>query len=688
MTKINCMIFLTFISLSCNQKVLIIDTAHNDPYIYRTIITLTEKLGFLPIYKHIYEIEPNNIDNFSTIIFSFHGSYFTATAQELGQKHSINHPLLKQINSFIDEISKQNNKTVLLIMPSTGKSAALLGMAHQLLARLETFEKPQTDPTLENFIKKMLLPILQSDASKSFRYDTALLYAQEKPYDEKIWEQQEKNGEIIGAPLPLDSTIFKTSHELEPLYPLGFYLKNKSNGNQFFITHSSAVHFADIQESFIYNPVDFTLRKKLLEAVYTLFAEFYNAAQTKTLTINKKKLVLPQSLQVELYRNKQKDIQGQRTSILDPKYCWALNEGISCGWLILGPYQKNMHRAVENLLKSGLNMLWLELTPEWQLSAQALDPHGKTAFFKRVKNFTKMLVAKSQELKLPIPKLFVGMEMTGNFGKYPPYNPAIDIYGTIYSKIPSPLDFENFWKPELLDVFDAFYGAWQDSIGSGIPLTGVFLDFEMYHAQNQTGQFLATMDFSDLAWQLFVKKMEKPELAKLTKTSERVAYLMQNNLLNAYFQTLQKEAEKIGTMIKNHMHTKLPEGIIAGYNLNLPHNWFYKGLLAGLSSPQNPVIFATFSNEFYPHYDWLTKNNIHLLHLPVILLSKFQKKEDFKKIDDLLQFHDGIWFNRISRLEEPRPTNGKNLDFDLESTPLDTQTFISVLNQALSKNKP
>jgi hypothetical protein len=682
------MVFLTFISVSCNQKILIIDTANNDPYIYRTIITLSEKLGFLPIYKNIYEIEPNSIDNFPTIIFSFHGSYFTATAQELGQKHSINHPLLKRINSFIDEISKQNNKTVLLIMPSTGKSAALLGMAHQLLARLGTFEKPQMDSTLENFTKKMLLPILQSDASKSFRYDTALLYAQEKPYDEKIWEQLEKNGEIIGAPLPLDSTIFKTSHELEPLYPLGFYLKNKANGNQFFITHSSAVHFADIQESFIYNPVDHTLRKKILEAVYTLLAEFYNAAETKNLIQNKKKLIIPDSLQVELYRNNQRNIQTQRASILDQKYYWIIHEGISCGWLTIGPYEKNMNKAVENLLKCGLNMLWLELRPEWQLSVQALDPDGKKAFFKRVKTFTKTLVAKSQELKLPIPKLFVGMEMTGNFIKYPPCNPAIDMYGSVYSKIPSPLDFEKFWKPELLDVFDAFYAAWQNSIGNGIPLAGIFLDFEMYHAQNQTGQFLATMDFSDLAWQLFVKKMEKPELAKFTKTQERFAYLMDNNLLNTYFQILQKKAEKIGAMIRNHVHTKLPNSIIAGYNLNLPHNWFYKGLLAGLSSPENPVIFATFSNEFYPHYDWLTKNNIHLLHMPVILLSKLQKKEDFTKIDDLLQFHDGIWFNRISRLEEPRPTNGKNLDFDLESTPLDTQTFISLLNQALSKYKP
>lgn len=684
MKKLLFVLSFTFFSFSYAGTALIIDTANNDPYTYRTLIMLTQELGHKPIYKQVYEVKPEQIKDFDTIIFSIDGGFFSATLQELAQKHKIKHPLLQRIHMIIDEISKLQNKTIMIILPPAGRSAAFLAIVHQLLCRLGTFEKRKVNPELETMAKNSLLHTLQSDLTKSFRYDTALLYAKDKSYDNKniptIYDK--KTNTIRAAPLPLDKSIFAQNYDLQPTYPLGFYLKNRLTDNQFFIVNASVLRFADIQDSFTYNPVDIKLRQKLLEGVYTLLAEFYQAAQTHTLSKNAKKPKVPESLKPLAYKSTQNTANKERLATVDKNiYDWVLQDGIACGWLNIGAYQENMQQAAEHLLKSGLNMLWLQLTPEWQLSDQALDPDGKEIFFKRVRTFTAALQKKAGELKLPIPKLFVGLEMTGNFAKYPPVDPAKDFYGKPYTKIPNPLDFEHFWKPEVLDVFDRFYAAWQNSIGNGIPLSGVFLDFEMYHAPTQTGQFLATMDFSDTAWNYYMTVTNKPELKNITKVRNRIAYLLQNNLFKQYFQLLQKKATSIGRTIKKHLHQQLPHGIIAAYNINLPHTWFYKGILAGLSSPQKPVILATFNNEFFPHYAWLQQNNIYLYHLPILLLSKLQKKDDFKKITDLSSLHDGIWFNRVSRLEEPKKDDATQWDFGLENSPLDTQTVISLMHK-------
>src|SRR5690606_8286303 len=107
--------------------------------------------------------------------------------------------------------------------------------------------------------------------------------------------------------------------------------------------------------------------------------------------------------------------------------------------------------------------------------------------------FTAALKKKSTELKLPLPHIFIGMEISGNFGSKLPIESAKDIYGKNYTKIPSPLDFENYWQKEVIEVFDRFYEIWQHNIGNDLPLAGIFLDFEMYHAQDQTGQYTNLM---------------------------------------------------------------------------------------------------------------------------------------------------------------------------------------------------
>lgn len=121
--------------------------------------------------------------------------------------------------------------------------------------------------------------------------------------------------------------------------------------------------------------------------------------------------------------------------------------------------------------------------------------------------------------------------------------------------------------------------------------------------------------------------------------------------------------------------------------MNLPHSWFYQGFLAGLSSKEDPVIMATFNTEFYKHTKWLEEQHIYLQHLPVIMLSKLKKYSDFSLIKQLTQENDGVWFNRISRLEEPRDPRLWRWDYGLEVSPLATKDFNDYLWRALKPLK-
>lgn len=274
--------------------------------------------------------------------------------------------------------------------------------------------------------------------------------------------------------------------------------------------------------------------------------------------------------------------------------------------------------------------------------------------------------------------------MTGNFAHKKVKNPVVTVYGTRYDKIPSPLDFNNFWKEELLDVFDKFFLYWQ-KISHGIPIAGIFFDFEMYHAQQQSGHYTTLMDFSDCAWHVYSSAVCRPYLKNMKTINDKTNYLMKNKLFDHYFKVLEQEAYKIGKRIRAHLKRKAPHLLVGIYDIFLPHNWFYKGMLAGLSTSSEPVLLATFNNDFYSHYSWLEKNNIYAFHMAALLLGKFKKVEDFDLINDVAQYHDGIWFNRISRLEESRDPKDWGWNYGVEVTPLPTECFVDHLAQHIEE---
>lgn len=129
--------------------------------------------------------------------------------------------------------------------------------------------------------------------------------------------------------------------------------------------------FADIAENFIYNPLDFSLRLQHLNEVQQLLYEMYNAMLLGKVSqfLSAPKPALPVALSKETALNlKRKHAYTRGAHVNKALYNWILQEQLWCGWLTIDSYYKKEKVAVQNLLSSRLNLLWLELCPELYLS--------------------------------------------------------------------------------------------------------------------------------------------------------------------------------------------------------------------------------------------------------------------------------------------------------------------------------
>jgi hypothetical protein len=383
-----------------------------------------------------------------------------------------------------------------------------LRISEQCLPLDDTFKKP-----LEGFLSTLM----RSDHERSFDYHTSLLPKHHEPH--KRAEQLKHIGPfttnetintLIAGPLPL-------LHAKQAL-PLAWYGSSCMKNSQFFITKTSLMTFDDIEENFFYNPLDFSLRLKRLDEIQQLLYELYRA--TLLGKFSKSNLLgkpsLPLRFSKEFVLNEKKRFSAQRHKHVDKKlYGWAEHEMIWCGFATINAYNQKEEESARSLLRAHFNMLWLELCPEWYLSDRGSRKKDKKKFFDEISRLTQALEKISLETGEKIPRIFMGTELTGNFeNNNPVKNPVVDVYGEKYTKIPSPFDFKYFWKTELLDVFDRFCDKWPE-INHTIPLAGIVLDFEMYHAKDQEAHYTSIMDFSDCAWNLYCDVTHQKKLKKL-----------------------------------------------------------------------------------------------------------------------------------------------------------------------------
>ena len=134
-------------------------------------------------------------------------------------------------------------------------------------------------------------------------------------------------------------------------------------------------------------------------------------------------------------------------------------------------------------------------------------------------------------------------------------------------------------------------------------------------------------------------------------------FLIDKKMAAKYFDFLENQAVEIGSNLKQSFNKKINNCIIACYMPNILINWFYKGLYKGLNAAEKPVHLFSFNAEYLNHQKWFDDNKINATHSSVLLLSKITDKKSYEWIKNILNNHNGVWFNRYSRLVEPKTSD-------------------------------
>lgn len=678
-------------------RLLIINTDGHQAYYNRTLVGLAESVGFKVTYQSIYEcLEKQKIGPYDAVFFLISLAMAKNIHSELGSK------LIKALQDF----NNRGNKTIGLFLPSTQKfSQALLQITKALLDTLHVVNETQSNKkhnhSLELITQSFLHYLLQPDTLHGYMYGTTLI----NPRPITVPSISDSNGATFKQAIDLESGTITACvlpqtiiHESAAK---ALYLKNNVTNNRYIITKLSEFSCADMVENLFRTPLHIEQRTAQLQAAQQTLWELYHACcagdMPRTIAPCPP---LPKNLTMEHMVTTKKAAEQQINSTIakNKNYQWIANEGLTVAWEAYTDYflhedaainslqkedEQKAHELKAQALRNGItflydaeiNLVWFEFNPETFFSSRGKYKNKKDEFIKQVKTIATAFKEIYRNKKLP--KIFVGTDITTNFGIVNPKNHTSDLFGDQYTKIPSPLDLHDFWKPELLDVFDAYCST----LHAILPIDGIFLDFEMYHAQEQASSYTELMDFSDVAWRLYqTKRTGAPHIKTAQK---RVTYLKNNALFSDYFATLEHEAVRLGHMIKQHMRNLVPNILIAAYAPTLPSSWFYRGIMSGLSSEQEPLILTTFNTDFYSHYHWLKEHNIHVLHGAPILLSKLDSQESFNLIDELARYHYFVWFNRPSRMVY---TNKQNQWWSVEASSLDAHTVAHGIKKSRTRN--
>lgn len=619
------------------KKLLIINTENNDPYFFNNFLKYASNAGFNSDVINFYDIENKSLNNYDAV-FLFISPLFLNN-----QDNKLVSDVIKKINKF----SQSGQKILSLVFPYNTIIKKQFLLAKKFLKRLISRK------TL-NKHNKLINKYLKINIYKSYDYLTALPVDIENKSNNELETNSfcsiDESLKINSSLLPMNSSFYELQ---KSTFSTGLYLKDKKDNNHIFISKIPLLLFDECSEDFRINPIDKKIRNDLIAMKQQALYELKMISDQNSESIIKNLPLLPLTKTENSIRSKS-------------------NKKFWCGWLDLDAYDgDNLEKGIENILKANLNILWIRFNPEFYLSKNAILAEKKDEFLNRIDRFTKALKEKCQTMNKPVPQIFIGTEITGNFRKILVENPMQDIFKNVYTKIPAPFDYENLWKTELFQVLDDFFNEWK-KIGNGLEISGIFFDFEMYHAQDQESGYPGLSDFSENSLEIYRKKTGNKKI--------NIDYLIKQKQLNEYFVFLKKEAQLLGKKILEHIKTKLPNIMIGVYMPNISTDWFYLGMLAGLSTADNPLILATFNNDFFSHENWLRSNNIYAYHLSCILLSNIKDENSFTLIDDIKKEHNGIWFNRFSRL-------GHVYDADRwwisESTPFDHDLIINAIGKKL-----
>jgi len=176
---------------------------------------------------------------------------------------------------------------------------------------------------------------------------------------------------------------------------------------------------------------------------------------------------------------------------------------------------------------------------------------------------------------------------------------------------------------------------------------GVTVDFEMY-GYEPVIFYPEAVGFEDSAFQSVAAGL--PPEARTLPPERRYTWLRDHAALGKYFQLLEGEAEKLGRGIRQRIHAINPKLIFGAYQAGLPYTWFYRGLMRGLSTPEMPMIWMSFSTLSADEVNRWWQRGQYILNASALMLGLHPIPEWENVMRALRRNHDGYWLNRYNWL--------------------------------------
>ncbi len=225
---------------------------------------------------------------------------------------------------------------------------------------------------------------------------------------------------------------------------------------------------------------------------------------------------------------------------------------------------------------------------------------------------------------------------------------AIGIRGQS-AAIPTPFD-HRFWWPGLISPARRLAGQ----LYRFQPFSpGLAVDVDFYR-RSAPPHFSMGHDFSDAAFIFFLAAnrglLSEQDLqqAQALPSQDRFAFLAQNGWLPLYYATLEAEIEKMARTLRREVEAVAPNRLWVMQSRGLPNQWFLRGLLRGLSQPDQPVILLSHEPLVQPYLTWLQEEDIYLLHGMAIYPARYRQRDLPALLTLARTHHHGYWLAMAS----------------------------------------
>ena len=221
------------------------------------------------------------------------------------------------------------------------------------------------------------------------------------------------------------------------------------------------------------------------------------------------------------------------------------------------------------------------------------------------------------------------------------------------SVLPCPLD-ERYWREGL--TAPAVRLA-DESTEADRDIAGMLIDWEMYANSAKGGQIYYTdACFCDRCFAAFLARQGQPDACGQVAFKDRVAWLKDRKLYEAYAPFLQAEVRAAAARMREQVAAANPAFFVGFYPV--PHNWHLRGVAQGLGTAERPLILWATSTyggggPGLIADTWkqdLLADGIHAYYSGGLLLRQYSAANLAKNLYEIARKTDGYWLFTVHTL--------------------------------------